>query len=143
MVIAVAGYIGTMLAAFMVLVTMWHHVIGGRQFETVRQQPQRIGAVRQAAPAMPEPGRWGPAVVHKADEGSDAAASAQVDAQLAAAKAAAAEKARRLRLAREQRRKEELARQRDDQQYSPTLGYQQEQPQSFAQPFSPFGPRRF
>ena len=81
----------------------------------------------QAAPPVSQPGAWGPAVIHKADDGADAAASAE-DARLAAAQAAAAEKAKRLKQARYQKRKEQeqLARQRDDQQYSAALGYEQE-----------------
>jgi hypothetical protein len=31
--------------------------------------------VTQAAPPVPQPGAWGPAVIHKADDGADAAAS--------------------------------------------------------------------
>ena len=145
MFIALLGYIGTMVAAFAMLVVVWHHVIGPPQLETVRQQPRPIGAVTQAATPVPQPGAWGPAVVHKADEGADAAASAE-DARLAAAQAAAAEKAKRLKQARYQKRKEQeqLARQRDDQQYSTALGYDQE-PRDASQPsgFNFFGPRRF
>jgi hypothetical protein len=143
MFIALLGYIGTMVAAFVTLVVVWHHVIGPPQLETVRQQPRPIGAVTQAVPPMPQPGAWGPAVIHKADDGADAAASVE-DARLAAA--AAAEKAKRLKQARYQKRKEQeqLARQRDDQQYSTALGYDQE-PRDASQPsgFNFFGPRRF
>jgi hypothetical protein len=101
--------------------------------------------VTQAVTPVPQPGTWGPAVIHKADEGADAAASAE-DARLAAAQAAAAEKAKRLKQARYQKRKEQeqLARQRDDQQYSTALSYDQE-PRDVSQPsgFNFFGPRRF
>jgi hypothetical protein len=142
MFIALLGYMGTMVTAFVTLVVVWHHVIGPPQLETVRQQPRAIGAITQTAPGVQQPGPWGPAVIHKAD--GDAVASAE-DAGLAAAKAAAAEKAKRLKQARYQKRKEQeqLARQRDDQQYS-ALGYDQEQ-RDFAQPqgLSFFGPRRF
>jgi len=145
MFIALLGYIGTMVAAFVTLVVVWHHVIGPPQSEAVRQQPRPIGAVTQAAPSTPQPGAWGPAVIHKADEGADAAASIE-DAGVAAAQAAAAEKAKRLKQARYQKRKEQeqLARQRDDQQYS-ALGYNQEPSQDVAPApaFSIFGPRRF
>jgi hypothetical protein len=145
MFIALLGYIGTMVAAFVTLVVVWHHVIGPPQSEAVRQQPRPIGAVTQAVPPMPQPGAWGPAVIHKADDGADAAASVE-DARLAAAQAAAAEKAKRLKQARYQKRKEQeqLARQRDDQQYSTALGYDQE-PRDASQPsgFNFFGPRRF
>jgi hypothetical protein len=144
MFIALLGYIGTMVAAFVTLVVVWHQVIGPQQMETVRQQPRPIGAVTQAAPPPPQPGAWGPAVIHKADDGAGAAASAE-DARLAA-QAAAAEKAKRLKQARYQKRKEQeqLARQRDDQQYSTALGYDQEQ-RDVSQPsgFNFFGPRRF
>ena len=146
MFIALLGYIGTMVAAFATLVVVWHHVIGPPQLEAVRQQPRPIGAVTQAATPVPQPGAWGPAVIHKADDGADAAASAE-DARLAAAQAAAAEKAKRLKQARYQKRKEQeqLARQRDDQQYSAALGYDQERSQAIAPApvFSLFGPRRF
>jgi hypothetical protein len=145
MFIALLGYIGTMVAAFATLVVVWHHVIGPPQLETVRQQPRPIGAVTQAAPPVQHPGPWGPAVVHKADDGTDAAVSVE-DARLAAAQAAAAEKARRLKQARYQKRKEQeqLARQSGDQQYSAALGYDQE-PRDVSQPsgFNFFGPRRF
>jgi hypothetical protein len=144
MFIALLGYIGTMVAAFATLVVVWH-VIGPPQLEAVRQQPRPIGVVTQAATPVSQPGTWGPAVIHKADEGVDAAASAE-DARLAAAQAVAAEKAKRLKQARYQKRKEQeqLARQRDDQQYSTALGYDQE-PRDVSQPsgFNFFGPRRF
>src|ERR1700724_4597336 len=119
MFIALLGYIGTMVAAFAALVVVWHQVIGPPQLETVRQQPRPIGAVTQAAPPVQQPGAWGPAVVHKADESADAAAIAE-DARLAAAQAAAAEKAKRLKKARYQKRKaqKQLARERDDQKNS-------------------------
>ena len=145
MIIALLGYIGTMVAAFVTLVMVWHHVIGPPQLETVRQQPRPIGAVTLAVPPVQQPGPWGPAVIHKADEGADAAASLE-DARLAAAQAAA-EKAKRLKQARYQKRKEQeqLTRQRDDQQYSTALGYNQEPRQDVAPApvFSMFGPRRF
>jgi hypothetical protein len=142
MFIALLGYIGTMVAAFAALVVVWHQVVGPPQLETVRQQPRPIGAVTQAAPPVLQPGGWGPAIIHKADDGADAAASAE-DARLAAAQAAAAEKAKRLKQARYQKRKEQeqLARQRDDQQYSTAFGYNQEPSQ--APVFGLFGPRRF
>jgi len=144
MFIALLGYIGTMVAAFATLVVVWHHVIGPPQLEAVRQKAGAIGAVTQAAPPMRQPGAWGPAVIHKADEGVDAATSAE-DARLAAAQAVA-EKAKRLRQARYQKRKaqEQLARQRDDQQYSTAFGYAQEpRDDSQSSGFSFFGPRRF
>jgi len=146
MFIALLGYIGTMVAAFATLVVVWHHVVGPQQLEAVRQQPRPIGAVAHAATPVSQPGAWGPAVIHKADDGADAAASVE-DARLAAAQAAAAEKAKRLKQARYQKRKEQeqLARQRDDQQYSAALGYDQERSQTIAPApvFSLFGPRRF
>jgi hypothetical protein len=146
MFIALLGYIGTMVAAFAALVVVWHHVIGPPQLEAVRQQPRPIGAVTQVAPPVPQPGAWGPAVIHKADEGVDASAASVEDARLAAAQAAAAEKAKRQKQARYQKRKEQeqLARQRDDQQYSAALGYDQE-PRDVSQPsgFNFFGTRRF
>ena len=146
MIVALFGYIGTMVAAFAMLVVVWHHVIGPPQAEAVRQQPRPIGAVTQDVPPVPQPGAWGPAVIHKADEGADAAASVE-DARLVAAQAAAAEKAKRLKQARYQKRKEQeqLARQGGDQQYSAALGYNQEPSQTVApaQVLNMFGPRRF
>jgi hypothetical protein len=145
MFIALLGYIGTMVAAFATLVVVWHHVIGPPQSEAVRQPPGPIGTVTQAATPVPQPGAWGPAIIHKADDGADAAASLE-DARLAAAQAAAAEKAKRLKQARYQKRKqqEQLARQSADQQYSAALGYDQE-PRDVSQPsgFNFFGTRRF
>jgi hypothetical protein len=146
MFIALLGYIGTMVAAFAALVVVWHQVIGPPQLEAVRQQPRPIGAVVQVAPPVQQPGAWGPAVVHKADESADAAASAE-DARLAAVQAAASEKPKRLKQARYQKRKEQeqLARQGGDQQYSAALGYNQDPSQAVApaQAFNMFGPRRF
>jgi hypothetical protein len=146
MFVALLGYIGTMVAAFAMLVVVWNHVIGPPQSEMVRQQPRPIGAVVQAATPVPQPGAWGPAVIHKADDGADAAASVD-DARLAAAQAAAAEKAKRIKQARYQKRKEQeqLARQSGDQQYSAALGYNQEPSQTVAPApvFGMFGPRRF
>jgi hypothetical protein len=148
MFIALLGYIGTMVAAFVGLVVVWNHVVGPPQLEAVRQHPRQIGAVTQAAPPVPQPGAWGPAVIHKADESADADAAASADdARLAAAQGAAAEKAKRLKQARYRKRKEQeqLAQQRDDQQYSTALGYNQEPSQAGApaQVFNMFGPRRF
>ena len=146
MFIALLVYIGTMVAAFVALVMVWHQVIGPPQLEAVRQHPRPIGAVVQVAPPVQQPGAWGPPVIHNADESADAAASAE-DARLAAAQAAAAEKAKRLKQARYQKRKEQeqLARQSGDQQYSTALGYNQEPSQTPAPApvFGLFGPRRF
>jgi hypothetical protein len=123
MFIALLGYIGTMVAAFVTLVVVWHHVIGPPQAETVREQPGPIGAVVQTVPAA-------------------APASAE-DARAPAAKVAAAENAKRLKQARylKRREREQLARRRDQQQYS-ALGYDQE-PRDIPPPFNAFGPRRF
>jgi hypothetical protein len=172
MIVALLGYVGTMLVAFVVLVMAWHHVLGPAQMEKVQQVPRPIGAVARDAGPAPQPGTiqpggtladgtwaggtWGPRVVHKADDRSDTAGAD--DAATAAAKQAAeAEKARRQRQARNQKRKEQLARQQQDQQYSTALGYDQERPQGFSSGqsssgqvspgsgplFNLFGPRRF
>lgn len=156
MAIALAGYIGTMLAALIVLVMAWHQVIGPT--ERVHQPSHAIGAVA-AAPVAAQPsaapvnpsGQWGPAVVHKADDGVDTVSAD--DAQAAAEKqvAAEAEKAKRQRQAYYKKRKEQLARQQQDQQYSTALGYDQErssdqqrsQNYSSSPSFNPFGPRRY
>ena len=151
MILALLGYIGTMVAAFVAVVVAWHAVIGPSQTETVRQPPHAIGAVAgptDAVLAKPS-GQWGPLVIHKADDGADAASAD--DARAAAEKQADAdaEKAKRARQAYYKKRKEQLARQQQDQQY-PVLGYNQERPsdqqrsQDFSSgPFNLFGPRRF
>jgi hypothetical protein len=149
--IALAAYAGTMATALAVLVVLWNGIIGPPQIERVQQQPH--APVQVVAPAKPvaveaalpeQPGRWGPSVIHKPAEGVDVASVA--DAQIAAAKQAAAAKARHLRLAREQKRRDEvLARQREQQPYSTAstaLGYGQERPQ-YAQQFGPFTQGRF
>jgi hypothetical protein len=163
MAVALAGYITTMVAAFIVVVMAWHHVIGPPEMEKVRQLPHPIGAVtRDDTAPVPatqpgtQPGAlgtstWVPPVMHKADDGSDTASAD--DAQAAAVKQAAAEaeKAKRQRQARAQKRKEQLARQQQDQQSSTTaLGYDQDlsndqqRSEDFSGPFfNLFGPRRF
>ena len=173
MILALLGYVGTMLTAFVVLVMAWHHVLGPTQMEKVQQAPRPIGAVARDAGAAPQPGTmqlggtlaggaptggtWGPPGVNKADD-----RSSTDDAGTAAAKQAEAEKAKRQRQARYQKRKEQLARQQQDQQYSTVLGYDRERPQEFSSgqfssspgssspsssspgpSFNPFGPRRF
>lgn len=150
MIVALLGYISTMVAAFVALVVAWKAVIGPPQVEKVHQPPAAIGAIAQrAAPAKP-PGEWGPPVVHKADNSPD---TASADAAQAAAEKDAAEKARRLQQARYQKRKAQIARQQQEQQqYSTALGYDQERPydQQRGQAFSSgpplfnfFGGRRF
>jgi hypothetical protein len=151
MAMALAGYLGTMMAALVAFMMLWNSIIGPPTLERVRQQPHPVVAIAQdsqdspvqVAPAAKQPGPWGPAVVHGADEASNAVE----DARLAAAKDAAVEKTKRLKQARNQKRKEQLARQRQDQdqQFSTALGYDQQPPQdvSSASIFGPFGPRRF
>jgi hypothetical protein len=153
MIVALFGYIATMMAAFVAVVVTWHAVIGPSQMEKVRQPSHPIGAVAAAPDTMPAqpPGQWGPSVVHKADDGADTASAD--DARAAADKQAAAdaEKAKRQRQAYYKKRKEQLARQQQDQQYSTALGYDQErsadqqrsQDSSSGPFFSLFGPRRF
>jgi hypothetical protein len=142
---ALAAYAGTMATALTVLVVMWNSFIGPPQIERVQQQHPVVHVVA-AAPASEavvaeQPGRWGPAVVHKAVEGVDPTTAE--DARIAAAKQAAAAKAQRLRVAREQRHRQDvLARQREQQSYPTALGYGQERPQ-YAQQFGPFGQGRF
>ncbi len=168
MAVALAGYITTMVAAFIVVVMAWHHVIGPPQMEKVRELPRPIGAVTRddtapvpatqpgTQPGTSQPGTlgtstWGPPVAHKADDGSDTASADDAQAAVVKQAAAEAEKAKRQRQARAQKRKEQLARQQQDQPYSTTaLGYDQDQSndqqrsQDFSGPFfNLFGPRRF
>jgi hypothetical protein len=149
MAMALAGYLGTMMAALVALVTLWNGIIGPPALERIRPQPHPVIAIAQGSPEQvfptaKQPGPWGPPVVHGVDEASSTAE----DAHLAAAKDAAAEKTKQqLKQARYQKRKEQLARQRQDQdqQFSTALGYDQQPPQdvSSASVFSVFGPRRF
>lgn len=146
---ALAAYAGTMAAALAALVMLWNAVIGPAQFAQVREQPHSV--VRVVAPAAAvtaeaatpvEPGRWGPPVIHKPTEGQSVAAVE--DARIAAAKQAAAAKARRLKVARQQKRREDvLARQREQQEYSTALGYGPEERQQAGQPLALFAQSRF
>jgi predicted transcriptional regulator len=149
MAMALAAYAGTMATALAVLVALWNGIIGPPQLERIQQQPHAVVHVVAAVPptaaeaALPEqPGRWGPAVVHRPTEGVDVASVE--DARVAAAKQAAAIKARHVRLARDQKRRDEvLARQREQQDYTTAaLGYAQERPQ-LAQQFGLFNQSRF
>jgi hypothetical protein len=160
MIVALLGYVGTMLAAFVVLVMAWQHVLGPAQMEKVQQAPRPIGAVARDAGPAPQPaaiqpggtlGGGAPPLIRKTDDGS-ATASADDAGTAAVKQAAEAEKAKRQRQARNQKRKEQLARQQQDQQYSTALGYDQERPQQFSSAqsssgsgplFNLFGPRRF
>lgn len=141
MAMALAGYLGTMMAALVALVALWNTVVGPPALERIRQQPHPVVAMVPDAPTAKQPGPWGPPVVHGVDDNSYAIE----DAYLAAAKDAAVEKTKRLKQARYQKRKEQLARQRQDQQFSTALGYDQQPPQdiSSASVFNAFGPRRF
>jgi hypothetical protein len=146
------GYFGTMVTALAVLMTLLSGILTSYPMAR-RPQPHPVPAMAQTArfdgsAVGKTPGRWGPAIAHKAPDDANAAASAAADAQLAAAKQAAADaadKAKRLKLARDQKRKDELARARDTEEYSTALGYGQELPQQtpFGSPFNLFGPRRF
>jgi hypothetical protein len=153
MAMALAGYLGTMMAALVALMTLWNSIIGPPTLERIRPQPHPVvviaqGSPEQVFPTAKQPGPWGPPVVHGVDEASNTAE----DAHVAAAKDAAAEIAKQqLKQVRYQKRKEQLARQRQDQdqhqdqQFSTALGYDQQPPQdvSSASVFSAFGPRRF
>jgi hypothetical protein len=146
---ALAAYAGTMAAALTVLMVLWNSIIGPPALDKVREQPHAV--VHVVAPDAPvtaeaatpsQPGRWGPAVIHKPPEGVDVARIE--DQQIAAAKHAAAAKARHLKLARQQKRREEvLARQREQQEYSTALGYGQEDRAPYGQAFGPFAQGRF
>jgi hypothetical protein len=148
MAVALAGYVGTMLAALVVLIMAWYQVVGPSPGERARQPSHPIGAVAAKPPTVtakpPDP--LGPPVVQKADDGADAASAD--DARAAADKQAAAdaEKAKRQRQANAKKRKEQLARQQQDQQYSTALGYDQERSsdqQHSSGSFNLFGPRRY
>lgn len=150
---ALTAYAGTMATALAVLVVLWNAIIGSPQNDRVQQQlhpvvhvaaaaQSIIGEAKAAEAPIPEqPGRWGPAVIHKPVDGVDVAKVE--DLRIAAAKQAAAAKARHVRLAREQKRRNDmLARQREQQDYTTALGYGQETPQ-YAQQFGPFTQSRF
>jgi hypothetical protein len=148
MIVALIGYISTMVAAFVAVVVAWKAVIGPPQMEKVHQPPVAIGAVVQQASPAKQPGEWGPPVLHKAD-GPDAASA---DVAQTAAEKDAAEKAKRQQQARYQKRKVQLARQQQEpQQYSTALGYDQERSydqqrgQAFSSGplFNSFGGRRY
>jgi hypothetical protein len=149
MAMALAGYLGTMMAALVALMTLWNSIIGPPTLERIRPQPHPVvviaqGSPEQVFPTAKQPGPWGPPVVHGVDEASNTAE----DAHVAVAKDAAAEKAKQqLKQARYQKRKEQLARRRQDQdqQFSTALGYDQQPPQdvSSVSVFDAFGPRRF
>jgi hypothetical protein len=148
MAVALAGYVGTMLAALVVLIMAWYQVVGPSPGERARQPSHPIGAVAAKPPTVtakpPDP--LGPPVVQKADDGADAASAD--DARAAADKQAVAdaEKAKRQRQANAKKRKEQLARQQQDQQYSTALGYDQERSsdqQHSSGSFNLFGPRRY
>jgi hypothetical protein len=146
---ALTAYAGTMAAALTVLMVLWNSIVGPPVLEKVRQPPHPV--VRVFAPDNPitaaattpaQPGRWGPAIIHKAADGADIASVE--DARIAAAKVAAAEKARHLKVARQQKRREEmLARQREQQEYSTALGYGREEAPQYGQGFGPFSQGRF
>jgi len=163
--LALIGYIGTMLVAFAALVAAWFVVIGPPPQRQLHQPPHAIGAIAQtaapapaasAAPSGTQPGTWGPPVVHRADDG---AAVANTDEARAAAEQAAAEKAKQLKLARYRKRKEQLARRRQEQHdqqdaqygwtysqpYSTALGYDRESARDRPPPpaFFLFGPPRY
>ena len=131
MLVAFVGYIATMVVALAAVVAAWFVVIGpptpvthqpprpaigqiGRTtaLETAPPQQPKTQSAQQAQPA--QSGTWGPAVVHRADEG--AATTAADEAGAAAEHAAAAEKAKQLKTARYRKRKEQEARQRQEQQ---------------------------
>jgi len=161
--LALIGYIGTMLVAFAALVAAWFVVVGPPPQRQLHQPPHAIGAVAQTtAPApsttpsgTPQPGTSGPSVVHRADDGT---AAANADDGRAAAEQAAAEKAKQLKLARYRKRKEQEARRRQEQQdqqdaqyaqtYSPSysLGYDRDDARDRPPPppaFFLFGPPRY
>jgi len=145
--VALIGYLGAMVMALAALVAAWFVVVGPPPQHEARQPPPAIGAVTRTAtseqkPQSAQPGPWGPAVVHRADEGAPAATD---DAGAAAEQAAAAEKAKQLKLARYRKRKEQEARQREEQSYPTALGYDREGARDRSPPpvLYQFGPRRY
>lgn len=146
---ALAAYAGTMAAALAALVMAWNVVIGPSPVTQLREQPHSVVQVVAPAAAMTaevappvEPGRWGPAVIHKPTEGASVATVE--DPRIAAAKQAAAAKVRRLKVAREQKRREVVvARQREQQEYPTALGYAPEQRPQAGQPLALFAQSRF
>src|ERR1700730_16358953 len=105
MAMALAGYLGTMMAALVALVVLWNGIIGPPTLGRVRQQPHPVVAIAPDLPTAKRPGPWGPPVVHGVVDASETAE----DAQMAAARDAAAEKTKRLKQVRYQKRKEQLA----------------------------------
>lgn len=160
MALALLGYFGTMVTALAVLMTLLSSVLTSYQTEK-RPQSYPMPVIEQVAQSQPSSdpitssGRWGPPVIHRPSEAAPLATA--MDPQLVAAKQAAADKAKRLKQARDQKRQQDLARQelarqqltgqRDDRAYSTALGFASEQaPQTSSTAlnlFDFFGSRRF
>jgi hypothetical protein len=143
MVVALLGYFGTMVAALAALMLLLNVVLSSSLMPKTRPQPYPVPVIGQtvapqqsadAHAAAPDPqlGRWGPAVIHKAADGSDGWRTD--DARVATVKTTAAEKAKHPKWTSEQKRQEEEKRQEDmagrtqDQEYSQALGYGRDAP---------------
>ena len=164
MAMALAGYMGTMVAALTVLMMLWNSVIGPPSAEKLFQPRHAIVAVQEEAQPQNAAmrtaardevsGRWGPAVIHRGSEDADAAEAAQtrlIEAKLAAEKAkrvAAARQQKRKWLAQRQQAIQEARAQQDStaRDSAPALGYAQEaqqEPQPQRVPFNILASRRF
>jgi hypothetical protein len=162
MALALLGYFGTMVTALAVLMTLLASVLTTYQ-TTKRPLSYPMAVIEQTAQSQPSndpitsSGRWGPPGIHRPTEAATLASAE--DPQSVAAKQAAADKAKRLKQARDQKRQQDLARQelarqqltgqRDDRAYSTALGFASEQTQTQQTSstalnlFDFFGSRRF
>jgi hypothetical protein len=137
MAVALLGYFGTMVAALAALMLLLNTVLTSSVMPKPKPQPYPVPAITETAEPDKQPGPWGPPVIHKATDGSEAANAA--DAGLAA------EKNKRLKLARAPKRRELAREQQEAPPHSVALGYDQgpqQQPASVSM-FNLFGPPRF
>jgi hypothetical protein len=136
MVIALLGYFGTMVAVLVGLMMLLNTIFAALPQASPNPQPHPRPAIAQSDEPAKQLGRWGPPVVH--DDTDVVKAQSLQEAQ----SRADAERSRRLKIARAQKRRM-LARrqQQEEQNYIAALGYAQEP--SYSPVSGPFGPRRF
>jgi hypothetical protein len=147
MALALLGYFGSMVAAFAVLMTLLNIFFAYSPLERTRPQPHPLPVIAQTAAPEENLSARGPPVVHGAADISVAkntedtsVAKNTEEVRTADAVRADAEKSKRLKLAR-LRKRQMLARQREQVQAPTVLGYAQEP--SYGQAWSPFAARRF
>lgn len=146
MALALAGYFGTMMAAFVVLMTLLNGVLSSYPMEKTKSQPRPLPPIAEALPdANAEPndrsGRGDPPIIHShrlADGIASATTAANV--QSAPAKAKAIGTAKPLKQARDQKRREELAHGTKDPSHATALANDQERSR---QPFGPLAANPF